>query len=101
MNINKIIYSKCPHCKQHGISLFKTGYKYNPILTCKYCGKKFKVNRVLYLFVLLLWCIFLGISYRLKDQFWPNIPYWISWIYSVIPLLLFEYFAPLEEESDK
>ncbi len=47
-----LFYSKCPKCKKHGIKAFnKMAGNHNPMLTCKYCGKKYSMNMALAIIV--------------------------------------------------
>ena len=42
IDFEKIKYSKCPTCKEHGIPAFsKISRRHNPTLKCKYCNKCF------------------------------------------------------------
>ena len=100
MNIRKIINSKCPYCKKRGIQFYKTSYKYNPILTCRFCGKKFKVNRVLSITAIILLAVLVGVVSRKVEEFYPNIPMWSPYCIMILLWLVFEYFAPLDECDD-
>lgn len=97
METNKIKNSKCPHCKKYGLPFYKTSYKYNPIIICKYCGKKFKVNRALSLTALILLAIFMGVGIRIINENIFDIPMWVCYFLYVALWLAFQYFAPLEE----
>ena len=45
MNFEKLKYSKCPHCKKYGIGVMRgVGKTTTYVETCKYCGKKYRVN---------------------------------------------------------
>ena len=100
MNINKITHSKCPHCRKHGIGFPKIGYRYNRLITCKYCGKKFKVNRALSITVLIILGVLGGICFIKTKEIFSNVPDWICYPLIFILLSVFEYFAPLEEYDD-
>ena len=103
MEIQKIKYSKCPHCKQHGIKAFsKISHRHNPILTCKYCGKRFSVNIILSIFVKIAIPVFFGsITKLFFENLDEDILMLILYVACVLTLFLFEYFAPLEEIPDK
>lgn len=97
MNIERLKYSKCPNCKRRGLSGFrKTGYKYNPVLECEYCKKKFKVNRALSVTVDIGMAVIIGLIGQKTGM-----PLWICCIILLLLLAVFEYFAPLEEIEDK
>jgi len=96
----KIFYSKCPNCGEYGIKAFnKMLRRYNPILTCKYCSKKFKMNMALSIIfkcgIAALIAIFAAIFNNVIKM-----PLWIYCVIAIILLLLFEYFAPLEESEE-
>ena len=102
MNFEKITHSKCPHCKKHGISaFFKTSYKHNPVIRCKYCGKKFKVNRAFSIIMILLIVLVVGISARIINENWFHIPLWLVCIIVILLFLISYYFAQLEDINDK
>ena len=101
MNLQKIKYSKCPSCKKYGIRAFFKSGRYTYKLTCKYCKKKFKINIALNTLVTLTIAIVLAsIFYYLKKNF-VEIPLWVGGVFAAILLLIFDYFAPLEEMDDK
>ena len=100
MKLKQIKYSKCPQCKKHGLKIYKTSYKYNPVIICNCCGKKFKVNRFLSLVVLLVDAVFVGVVYRYINYNIIHIPIEISYIVGIVIWFLFQYFAPLEEYDD-
>lgn len=97
MNLEKIKYSRCPACKQHGIKAFLKGGKYTYKLTCKYCQKKFKINMVLNTFVNIFVAILVGTLALTVNKYIIPIPLWVWGAIAVIILLGFDYFAPLEE----
>ena len=97
---HKILYSKCPSCKKHGLKAFnKMAGMHNPILTCKYCGKKFSMNMALAIIVKIGIPVFVGIIALIFNNI-IRIPFWIYCVIGIILLLLFEYFAPLEEQDE-
>ena len=100
MMFEKITHSKCPNCKKHGLPFYKTSYKYNPLITCKFCGKKFAVNRVLSMTFLIAMLVLLGFVFQ-KLQEWFGVPNWICCVLGVGGWLLFQYFAPLKEHEEK
>ena len=101
MKFENIKYSKCPNCKKHGISFYKTGHKYNPIICCKFCGKKFRVNRALSMTVIVLLAVLGGVAFREIKEIYPSIPTWTCYALYSFLWLAFEYFAPLEEYEEK
>ena len=96
MILEKLKFSKCPNCKKHGIPFWKTGWRHNPILVCKYCNEKYKVNIALSIATKVLVPCLLGLILK-------GIPMPIFVIICVIVILILEYFAPVEEltEDDK
>ena len=95
VNIERIKYSKCPNCGNYGIDAVKTYTKYNPTLTCKYCGCKFIVNRAMTIFVYIIIVIATGsvggyFKYNVFD-----IPSWLIAIIALFFIKIFDYFAPL------
>ena len=95
-----IKYSKCPHCKKYGIkAFFKTSHGHNPILTCKYCGKKYSVNIALSIFMKIFIPIFLGLIFLYLRNKNISIPFWIIAIIAILAFMIFEYFAPLDEQN--
>ena len=98
MNLDKIKYSKCPNCRQNGISAFmKLSKHHNPVLICKHCKKKYKVNFGLSLIVYLTVSIIFGFLAHFINTYIIHIPLWLWGILIAISLLFFEYFAPLED----
>ena len=98
INFEKIKYSKCPSCKKHGIPAFrKIGHRYNPAVTCRYCGKEFSVNIVLSIFMKIAIGVLVGsIAFAVKTYLF-EVPFLI-WIILMLCLwFLCEYFVPLEE----
>lgn len=98
MKISEIASSKCPICKKYGLPFYKTSYKYNPTITCKYCGKKFKVNRALSMITLISIAVLVVIGIRIIKENLFDIPGWVSYFMAFALWLAFQYFAPLEEE---
>ena len=98
MNFEKIKYSKCPSCKKHGIPAFrKIGHRYNPAVTCRYCGKSFSVNIVLSIFMKIAIGLFVGgIAFAAKTYLF-DVPLLIWTILMLFLWFLCEYFVPLEE----
>lgn len=97
MKFENIKYSKCPNCKKHGLPFYKTGYKYNPIVICKFCGKKLSVNRFLSMTALIVMIASLGVACQIID----DIPSWMVYLLGIAFWLVFQYFAPLEEYEEK
>ena len=98
IDFNKIKYSKCPACKKHGISAFnKIGYRYNPVVECHYCKKKFSVNIALSIIMKIVISIFVGAIAIIVDTYIVKVPLLIWAIIALILLFLFEYFAPLSD----
>lgn len=93
--MTKLTHSKCPHCKQHGIRSFgKIGYKTNPVVTCKHCGKQFRVNWALSFLGKILIPSFIGFcGLFLKSV---GLPLWFWCVLAAVGFGLFEYIVPLE-----
>lgn len=97
---NKLLYSKCPYCKQHGIKAFnKMAKMHNPTLICKYCGKKYSMNMALAIIIKIVIPALVGIVALFINNI-IKIPIWIYCAIGIILLLLFEYFAPLEDQDE-
>lgn len=101
MKINKITHSKCPYCKKYGLPFYKTSYKYNPVITCKFCNKKFKVSRILSMTVLILGGVAVGTIFRKIDENWFDMPTWLWCSIGGFLWLIFQYFAPLKEYKEQ
>ena len=101
MKFENIKYSKCPNCDKHGLPICKIGYKFNPKITCRFCGKSFKVNRILSVTILILSAILLGVICRKINDYWFDMPSWIVDVLVIVYVLIFQYFAPLEEYEEK
>ena len=81
---NKLKYSKCPNCKKHGITaFFKIGRGTNSEVTCKHCGKVFKVNWAFSFIMKISIGIFWGIVARIFDRYVMEIPLWV-WIAPIV-----------------
>ena len=100
--MRKILFSRCPNCKKHGIRLFKTfrirfgGIK--PIgLKCNNCGESFKLSVITKVFAISVYVLFLllmGIVFNyLSDAIMVKI---IMCILFIILILVVEYFLPLK-----
>lgn len=100
MKISHITNSKCPCCKKYGLPFYKTNYKYNPVVTCKFCGKKFKVNRALSLTVIILLAFSVVVGFKKVNDYIFNFPEWTIYFIGLALWHVFEYFAPLEEYED-
>ena len=97
MILEKIKYSKCPACQKHGIRAFFKSGKYTYKLTCKYCAKKFKINIALNTFINIFIATLVGLIAFVVNKYIILMPLWFWWGIAIILLLLFDYFAPLEE----
>lgn len=93
MILPKLKLSKCPHCQKHGLPFWKTGRRYNPVLVCKYCNKKYRVNIVLSIATKVLVPCLLGFLLR-------GIPMTLFIVICIIAILILEYFAPVEEINE-
>lgn len=100
MHFKNIKYSKCPYCKKHGLPFYKTSYKYNPVITCRLCGKSFKVNRALSMTILISITVLFGVTYQMINKYWFDIPSWIIYFLCIVFWLVFQYFSPLEEHDE-
>ena len=102
MNFEKLKYSKCPHCKKYGISASRGISRASTYtVSCKYCGKKFRVNSAL-AFLLTIAIVFIYYSiYALLNILSINIPVLIIGILAGISVLFSERYWPMEEEKDK
>ncbi|MBQ7045427.1 MAG: hypothetical protein IJN65_02925 [Clostridia bacterium] len=93
----KFIRSKCPNCKKNGIEFWKTGTRYNPKLTCKYCNKTYKVRWIVSFVFTVVWAVVMGTALRLVREYIFEIPVWLCFVIALITYSIFEYFAPLKE----
>lgn len=102
MDIEKIKYSKCPNCKKYGINANRgIRYHYTDVETCKYCGKKFRVNSAL---AFILKCfvplIYGGICLIINTYIF-EVPFWVIGMIGIILFLFVERICPMEEVKDK
>ena len=95
--LKKFIRSKCPNCQKHGIGFWKTRTRYNPKLTCKYCNKTYKVSWTVSFVFILGWAACMGTVILLVRDYIFEIPIWLCYTIALIPVLIFQYFAPLKE----
>lgn len=93
----KFIRSKCPNCKKNGIEFWKTRTRYNPKLTCKYCKKTYKVSWTVTFVFILVWAVVMGGGLSLFREYIFEIPTWLCYVIALIPVFIFQYFAPLKE----
>ena len=102
MDIEKFKYSKCPNCKKYGISALRgIGRASTSTVTCKYCGKKFRVNSALALILTVL-IIIIGCTVSvIADLFNVRISGWTWGILFGIFILISERYWPMEEEKDE
>lgn len=99
--MEKFKYSKCPSCHKFGINAFgKIGHRYNPIVECKYCNKKYSVNIALSIFMKIIVPVLTCVFAKIFNQYLFKIPIWAMCIIVICELLAFEYFAPLEEITE-
>ena len=98
MNFDKLRYSKCPHCHQHGLPAFmKTVRHSGLVLTCKHCQHKFFLSRFVYVLAVLAIAVGGGLISLLISSCGISVPFWLTAIVAVVLVLMFEYFAPLEK----
>ena len=98
MNFDKLRYSKCPHCHQHGLPAFmKTVWHSGLALTCKHCQHKFFLRRFVYVLAALAIAVAVALISRLISFFGIPVPLWLMAIVVIALVLMFEYFAPLEK----
>lgn len=102
MDLEKIKYSKCPNCKKYGISALRgIGRASTSTVTCKYCGKKFRVNSAL-AFFLTIAIVFACCSVSaMLNILSIHIPALIVGILAGISVLFSQRYWPMEEEKDK
>ena len=102
MNMEKIKYSKCPNCKKYGINANRgIHFHHTSVETCKYCGKKFKVNSALAFLLKCFFALVCGFFFLIINTYIIQVPFWIIGILSVFVYLLVERICPMEEEKDK
>lgn len=100
MNIEKIIYCKCPYCGGHGIKVWgKIGRHSTYTVTCKLCGNKSKANSAILFVRIINILLVIAIIGKLTESL-PNYAKFII----AFPLLLIcdyivEYFAPMEKQD--
>ena len=98
MNLDKLRYSKCPHCHQHGLPAFmKTVRHRGLVLTCKHCQRKFFLSRFAYVLAMLAIAVGVELVHCLILFCGIPVPFWLTAIAAVVLILTFEYFAPLEK----
>lgn len=97
LRLKKILYSKCPHCREHGIAAFgKYGKRGSRTMQCKYCNKKFKINPALGI-IIIVGSMLIGIGLiTLISTYLFSAPGWIGGMIAILCWMLGEYFAPLE-----
>ena len=96
MKENKWLYSKCPHCKRHGITAFFKPYE----LRCKYCGTLFRTNRYIFRILLVFVGLIVGaLGYVIKNYVY-DMPLGVLYIIAVIPILAALYFEPIYEVKE-
>ena len=99
--MEKLKYSKCPNCHKNGIKAFgNIGYRYNPIVECKYCNKKYSVNIALSIFMKIIVPVLTYVFTQIINQYLFKIPIWAMCIIAICGFFTFEYFAPLEEITE-
>ena len=102
MDIEKIKYSKCPHCKKYGIGAFRgIGIHLTYVETCRYCGKKFQVNWALAFILSASIPIIEGIICLIINTYIIKIPMWIAIILLMISYYLVVRVCPMEEVKEK
>lgn len=107
MNFRKMIYSKCPNCKEHGLSGWKmAGTVSNPTLTCKHCGKKYEFNAGLSLIFTVAAFAGMFFLYSKVEPLFSDMPEilssllrFLSFAIMMTVIYLINYFAPLEEKE--
>ena len=95
MDIKKILYSKCPNCKRHGIFVLKAHRTFNPVMKCEYCEKKYRMNRFngfLYRLIAIVFPLLVG---KLVDTYIVELPIWIPISVGIILYVLCQYFTPV------
>lgn len=98
MKLEKLLYSKCPHCKKHGIPALKTARFHQPTLTCKKCGSKYKANGILSMLLI--------ISVPFLLFLFSNIIFDINFndifivIIMAMSIFIIEYFLPIESVDE-
>lgn len=102
--LEKLIYSKCPNCKKHGLFFIKILTHGRNICECKCCHQKFLVHSLGTMFIMMI--VFVIIHLLLKKILFQVIgedDYKIVFYFiATIILYLGEYFAFMEElEEDK
>ena len=102
MNMEKLKCSKCPNCKKYGIGVSRgIGLHSTYVETCRYCGKKYKVNWalafILKIFIPLVWVSIMLII----DTYFVNISEWLVILFGLLILYLIIRICPMEEVKDK
>lgn len=102
--LNKLIYSKCPNCKKHGIFFLKILTQGRSVCKCKYCNKKYFVHSVatVILTVFIFFILYLFVKGYLYDIIGEQNYKTLGNIIAIIIAYLGEYFAFIKEvEEDK
>ena len=101
MDIEKIKYSKCPHCKKYGISAFR-GISRNTtfVETCKYCGRRYRVNPALaFILTIVIAAAVCGIYFIVDTFFSIHIPNWVLGLLVGLSFLFSERYWPVDEDK--
>lgn len=102
MKFEKLRYSKCPNCKKYGIGAMRgVGRATTYVETCRYCGKKYRINWALAFLLSVFIAFFIGIVGLIINTYIMKIPTPILWPVCIISYYLVFHFCPMEEEKDK
>ena len=106
MNLEKLKYSKCPHCKKYGIKALRgVGYHSNYEQTCLYCKKRYRMNWALSFLLKISILSFYGIIGFIINKYFSKIPTEVVAIILTLLAIASFYFiiriCPMEEEKDK
>ena len=102
MKLSHLIYSRCPHCHEHGIPAMKLRSGIVIEEECKYCHKKIYIHPIATHFVFFIAVALVAwfCNTILSNLFGKNISDIIFWIISFILFYLANYFAFFEDVGD-
>lgn len=104
--MEKLKYSKCPHCKKYGISALRGISRASTYtVTCKYCKRKYKMNWALSFIIKISILFFYGVIGFIINTCFSKIS--VELVVSILTLLAIISFCfiiricPMEEEKHK
>lgn len=99
MSIKKLIYSKCPNCKEHTLPGPNKGAKSPDKLVCRNCGKSYKMNPALLIIINLFSAFSGGLIVCLIKEI-AVFSLFVGFMLFCVIKGVVSYFAPLEEVDE-